>query len=116
MNQQFVHRFLSLPSTPGAPGVRRACIFFAIFFLCASLAGNAQKANIDPGLIAHEWGTFTSMAGETGRAVEWLSLNHPNDFPGFGGHFPGTGFKGGLRRTIWIVTPALLFFSADYHP
>ncbi len=111
MNQQFVHRFLSLPSTPGAPRVRRACIFFAIFFLCASLAGNAQKANIDPGLIAHEWGTFTSMAGETGRAVEWLPLNSPSDLPGFVEHFRGTGFKVGLGGTIRMETPVLYFYS-----
>src|SRR6266446_7896377 len=111
MNQQFVHRFLSLPSTPGAPRVRRACIFFAIFFLCASLAGKAQKANIYPSLIAHEWGTFTSIAGETGQAVEWLPLNSPSDLPSFVEHFRGTGFKVGLCGTIRMETPVLYFYS-----
>ena len=66
MNQQFARCCLSVLSRPVARRVRRACIFFATLFLCASLAGNAQKANSDPGLIAHEWGTFTSIAGETG--------------------------------------------------
>ena len=111
MNQQFARRFLSLPSTPGVPRVRRACIFFAIFFLCASLSGNAQKANIDPGLIAHEWGTFTSIAGETGQAVEWLPLNSPSDLPSFVEHFRGTGFKVGLGGTMRMETPVLYFYS-----
>jgi hypothetical protein len=111
MNHQFTRRFLSLPGTPVAPRVRRACIFFAIFFLCASLAVNAQKANIDPGLIAHEWGTFTSIAGETGQALEWLPLNGPSDLPGFVEHFRGTGFKVGLGGTIRMETPVLYFYS-----
>ena len=32
------------------------------------------------GLVAHEWGTFTSVAGEDGRAVQWLPLEGPVDF------------------------------------
>jgi hypothetical protein len=111
MNRQFARRFLSLPNAPVAPRVRRACIFFGTFFLCASLAGNAQKANSDPGLIAHEWGTFTSIAGETGQALDWLPLNTPGDLPGFVEHFRGTGFKVGLGGTIRMETPVLYFYS-----
>jgi hypothetical protein len=111
MNQQFARRFLSLLSTPVVPCVRRGCIFFATFFLCASLAVNAQKANSDPGLIAHEWGTFTSIAGETGQAVEWLPLNSPGDLPGFVEHFRGTGLKIGLGGTMRMETPVLYFYS-----
>ena len=111
MNRQFARCCLSLPCMPVAPRVRRACIFFATFFLCASLAGNAQKASSDPGLIAHEWGTFTSIAGETGQAVEWLPLNSPGDLPGFVEHFRGTGFKVGLGGTIRMETPVLYFYS-----
>jgi hypothetical protein len=111
MNRQFARRCLSLPSTPVVPRLRRACIFFATFFLCASQAGNPQKANIDPGLIAHEWGTFTSIAGETGQAVEWLPLNSPSDLPGFVERFRGTGFKVGLGGTMRMETPVLYFYS-----
>ena len=111
MNRQFARRCWSLPSTPVVPCVRRACIFFATLFLCTSLAGNAQKANSNPGLIAHEWGTFTSIAGETGQAVEWLPLNSPGDLPGFVEHFRGTGFKVGLGGTIRMETPVLYFYS-----
>ena len=34
-------------------------------------------------LIVHEWGTFTSIAGKDGVALEWRPLNGPNDLPKF---------------------------------
>jgi len=110
MNSQLCRRALPR-NTPAASCVRRACIFFPTFLLCVSLAAYAQKANIDPGLIAHEWGTFTSIAGESGQAVEWLPLNDPSDLPGFVEHFRGTGFKVGLGGTIRMETPVLYFYS-----
>ena len=56
-------------------------------------------------------GTFTSIAGETGQAVEWFPLNSPSDLPGFVEHFRGTGFKVGLSGTIRMETPVLYFYS-----
>jgi hypothetical protein len=97
--------------TPAGGSLRRACVFFSAFLFCASLAGNAQKVDGDSGLIAHEWGTFTSIAGETGQAVEWLPLNSPSDLPNFVEHFCGTGFKVGLGGTIRMETPVLYFYS-----
>jgi len=38
-------------------------------------------------LAAHEWGTFTTVAGEDGRAIEWLPLSGPTDLPCFVEHF-----------------------------
>jgi hypothetical protein len=111
MNRQFARCLLSLPGAAAAPRLRRACIFFAAIFLSAFLSMNAQKANSDPGVIAHEWGTFTSVAGESGQAVEWLPLNGPSDLPGFVEHFRGTGFKIGLGGTIRMETPVLYFYS-----
>jgi hypothetical protein len=96
---------------PAGGSFRRACVFFSAFLFCASLAANAQKVEIDSGLIAHEWGTFTSIAGETGQAVEWLPLNSPSDLPNFVEHFRGTGFKVGLGGTIRMETPVLYFYS-----
>jgi len=90
---------------------RRARVFFSALLFCASLAANAQTVDIDPGLIAHEWGTFTSIAGETGQVVEWLPLNSPSDLPSFVEHFRGTGFKVGLGGTIRMETPVLYFYS-----
>jgi hypothetical protein len=96
---------------PTGGSYQRACAFFSAFLFCASLAGNAQKVDVDTGLIAHEWGTFTSIAGETGQAVEWLPLNSPSDLPTFVEHFRGTGFKVGLGGTIRMETPVLYFYS-----
>jgi hypothetical protein len=91
--------------------LRRACLFFTALALSSSLSGNAQKASSDPGLVAHEWGTFTTVAGETGQAVEWLPLNVPSELPSFVEHFKGTGFKVGLGGTIRMETPVLYFYS-----
>jgi hypothetical protein len=41
-------------------------------------------------LIAHEWGTFTTVAGGDGRAIEWLPLNGPTDLPCFVEHYKNT--------------------------
>ena len=98
---------------PAGGSFQRAWVFFSAFLFCASLAGNAQKVDVDSGLIAHEWGTFTSIAGETGQAVEWLPLNSPSELPNFVEHFRGTGFKVGLGGTIRMETPVLYFL---FHP
>ncbi len=38
-------------------------------------------------LIAHEWGTFTTVAGANGTAIDWLPLGGPSDLPCFVEHF-----------------------------
>lgn len=104
-------RIFSPRNTPAGPSIRRACVFFTSLALCVSLAGHAQKQDTDPGLIAHEWGTFTSIAGDAGQAVEWFPLNGPSDLPGFVEHFRGTNFKIGLGGTLRMETPVLYFYS-----
>lgn len=69
-----------------------------------------------PDLTAHEWGTFTAIAGKNGRAVEWLPLGVPRfppsiDLPQFVEHLNGINFKLGLRGTIRMETPVLYFYS-----
>ena len=39
-----------------------------------------------PEVTVHEWGTFTSVAGPDGRAVDWLPLSGPSDLPCFVRH------------------------------
>jgi len=105
-------RHLSLSARrPAGGSFRRAWVFFSAVLFCASLAANTQKVDIDSGLVAHEWGTFTSIAGETGQAVEWLPLNSPSELPNFVEHFRGAGFKVGLGGTIRMETPVLYFYS-----
>jgi hypothetical protein len=70
---------------------------------------HAQAA--DPGLTAHEWGTFTSIAGNDGQAMDWVPLNGSAELPGFLEHFCYTAFKVGLRGTVRMETPVLYFYS-----
>ena len=62
-------------------------------------------------ITAHEWGTFTSIAGPDGLAMDWLPLSGPTDLPPFVEHLQNADFKGGLRGTIRMETPVLYFYS-----
>jgi len=63
------------------------------------------------GLTAHEWGTFTSVAGPDGQAVEWSPLSGSTDLPGFVEQFQKGGYKLGLRGTVRMETPVLYFYA-----
>jgi hypothetical protein len=79
--------------------------------ISAGLMG-AENPAVFPGLTAHEWGTFTSIAGEKGQAVEWSPLTGSTDLPGFVEHFSNAGFKLGLRGTVRMETPVLYFYDS----
>ena len=72
----------------------------------------SEKTAIFSGLTAHEWGTFTSIAGEKGQAVEWSPLTGSTDLPWFVEHFRNAGFKLGLRGTVRMETPVLYFYDS----
>lgn len=61
-------------------------------------------------LIAHEWGTFTSVAGEMGGAVQWAPLIGAPDLPCFVNHLGPVNAKlaPGLVR---METPVLYFYA-----
>jgi len=80
-------------------------------------------------LAAHEWGTFTTVAGEDGRAIEWLPLSGPTDLPCFVEHFQNSNTVKILptedarlidyetaRSRLWgkvrMETPVLYFYGA----
>ncbi len=76
----------------------------------------ADQRRTAPDLTVHEWGTFTSIAGKDGRAVEWLPLGLPRypastDLPKFVEHIADVNFKLALRGTIRMETPVLYFYS-----
>ena len=85
--------------------------------LAFSLTGwNSNGQHTAPDLTAHEWGTFTAIAGKDGRAIEWLPLGlpgfpGPTDLPRFVEHINGVNFKLGLRGIIRMETPVLYFYS-----
>lgn len=84
-----------------------------------SLPHNTQPNTLGPearpvysSFTAHEWGTFTSVAGMDGNAVEWSPLTGSTDLPAFVEHFRDPGFKLGLRGTVRMETPVLYFYSS----
>ncbi len=87
---------------------------FAVLLGCAvapvALLGTRTRP-VYSGLTAHEWGTFTSIAGADGQAVEWSPLNGSTDLPSFVEHFRDSHFKSGLRGTVRMETPVLYFYA-----
>lgn len=105
-----------------------------VVILTFSHGVRAQSRSVEPDLTVHEWGTFTSIAGNEGTAVEWTPLSGiwpaepldqradaknvklasplgTSELPSFVEHFGYAGFKAGLRGTIRMETPVLYFYS-----
>jgi len=88
------------------------------FYVCVVIAFLPALAFASP-LVVHEWGTFTSIAGADGRAVEWLPFRAPPDLPGFVHTLavpePGVQFmpleKRDLRGTVRMETPVVYLYS-----
>lgn len=53
----------------------------------ARMGESASSAPTSSELAVHEWGTFTTVAGVDGRAIDWLPLGGPSDLPCFVEHF-----------------------------
>lgn len=78
----------------------------------------AQTSRND--LVAHEWGTFTSVAGKNGVALDWRPLNGPSDLPKFvynsanGNGLRGTYSESGKSRIakVRMETPVIYFYTA----
>jgi hypothetical protein len=68
-------------------------------------------AGLPGGLTVHEWGTFTSVAGEDGSAIQWDALGCKNDLPRFVNEFGYHNFKSTLRGTVRMETPVMYFYS-----
>lgn len=71
-------------------------------------------------LIAHEWGTFTSIADIDGAALEWRPLNGASDLPGFVYQIDKDKKKGlrhdyttknSLASLIRMETPVIYFYA-----
>src|SRR5260370_13543370 len=87
----------------------------ALLACCFAISSQSLGKDAGPassGLTAHEWGTFTSIAGNDGEAVEWSPLTGSTDLPGFVEHFRDPGFKLGLRGTVRMETPVLYLYSS----
>jgi hypothetical protein len=85
-----------------------------LLLVLASAAAILRAAEIQPvqpsDLTIHEWGTFTSVAGEDGSAVVWDALGGKNDLPKFVTSF-GYCLKQILTDTVRMETPVMYFYS-----
>jgi hypothetical protein len=89
---------------------------FAVAFKLrqSSKAASLQKDR----LIVHEWGTFTSIAGKNGVALEWRPLNGATDLPKFV-HSMQERDRGlrhifdktGLTAAVRMETPVIYFYA-----
>src|SRR6266850_3092016 len=79
----------------------------------------AQKVlSGDTRLVVHEWGTFTSIAGKDGVALEWRPLNGLADLPKFvhtiqqgrAGLRDVSG-KNNLTAAVRMETPVIYFYT-----
>lgn len=90
-------------------------------FLCATATprslGGIPSEDDHPGraLTVHEWGTFTSVAGLSGLAVDWQPAGGPSDLPCFVDSLVGR-VKSGLRGKIRMETPVLYFYGSSEEP
>jgi len=94
-------------SSPIARLALTALISFALIAFAAPAPAPPDNAPADPHLIVHEWGTFTSIAGENGLAVDWRPQAGPRDLP----TFVYGGYKGHVRGRIRMETPVVYFYT-----
>jgi hypothetical protein len=83
-------------------------LFFVLLF-AISFRLLGKQTQTDPDLTAHEWGTFTSVAGSDGKALKWLPVDGSSDLPNFVETLQTT--KAALPGTIRMETPVLYFYS-----
>jgi hypothetical protein len=87
--------------------------------IVSRLAVTDAAAGIERGPVVHEWGTFTSIAGDDGSALEWRPLEQGRDLPSFVYDISRgwTGLrdrplgKGELKGTVRMETPVLYFYT-----
>ena len=102
--------------------VRRGnAIVLAFLFVTTALVSAGLTQSPPSKLVVHEWGTFTSLAGQDGRAVEWQPLSGPSDLPCFVRVLNPVCIKcvnpvsvlPAIRATVRMETPVLYFYSPE---
>ena len=102
--------------------IRLALVFGAVLLMVAGITiklrrtsnANSSKENR---LVVHEWGTFTSIAGKDGLALEWRPLNGSSDLPKFVHTMQdGRGLRHGptkadLTTVVRMETPVIYFYT-----
>lgn len=93
---------------------RRIGSWFVCAAVCVCVTATGLGESADPSrLVVHEWGTFTSIAGDAGTAVEWLPQSGPQDLPCFVERTRFDNIKGILSGTVRMETPVLYFYAPE---
>src|ERR1700733_4077594 len=79
--------------------------------LSAAEVQPAQPSDQPSDLAVHEWGTFTSVAGQDGSAIDWDDLGGKEDLRGFVNDFGYRCFKWRISGTVRMETPVMYFYS-----
>jgi hypothetical protein len=103
----------------------RCCTFALAVFFAVPIFGADVSTLTQAGLRVHEWGTFTSVAGESGEPQPWTPLAGPSDLPCFVYHLGNKCVKCLLlpqsqpvrpqpvvtASTVRMETPVLYFYA-----
>lgn len=82
----------------------------ALTIISLAVPKTPTQANGGNDLIVHEWGTFTSIAGPDGSAIEWAPQTGPQDLPCFVDRL-SLHIKGWLPGKVRMETPVLYFYA-----
>jgi hypothetical protein len=94
--------------------LRRWIVLCVIIAMSGAAAAHSRAPHTRPvyaALTVHEWGTFTSIAGNDGEAMQWWPLTGPADLPSFVEHYRDAQFKFSLEGTVRMETPVLYFYA-----
>ena len=96
----------------------RRSVMAVVFAMSAGVSISARVAELPRAksgeLTVHEWGTFTSVAGADGRAIDWLPLGGPSDLPCFVQHFNNDQFIKTLPARAGGTTATTAVAAATY--
>jgi len=102
--------------------IRLALVFGAVLLMVAGITIKLRRTSSantsqENRLVVHEWGTFTSIAGKDGVALEWRPLNGSADLPKFVHTMQdGRGLRHGptkadFRTLVRMETPVIYFYT-----
>jgi hypothetical protein len=98
-----------------------ACLISVFALLNGGGTEKAVTRSFSPDLVVHEWGTFTSVAGRGGAALDWRPLLVASDLPKFVYTSANSGGRRGSYRDpgkgrlakVRMETPVIYFYAAD---
>jgi hypothetical protein len=82
----------------------------AVIAALATVLAAARDSANPAELVVHEWGTFTSVAGDNGAAVDWQPRSGPTDLPCFVQR-DRFNLKTSSSGKIRMETPVLYFYA-----